>query len=72
MDLKWRLMRKDGTGYASFKNTVVPSAGKTGTAEVFQNGESRVNSTYIGYAPLKILNYHSLLFILTSLYHHLG
>ena len=53
MDLKWRLMRKDGTGYASFKNTVVPSAGKTGTAEVFQNGESRVNSTYISYAPIK-------------------
>lgn len=40
-----------GTGYQSFHNTVVPSAGKTGTAEVFQNGEPRVNSTYIGYAP---------------------
>ena len=26
--------------------------GKTGTAEVFQDGESRVNSTYIGYAPI--------------------
>ena len=25
---------------------------KTGTAEVFQDGESRVNSTYIGYAPI--------------------
>ncbi|WP_226386323.1 peptidoglycan D,D-transpeptidase FtsI family protein [Staphylococcus sp. Marseille-Q1834] len=43
----------DGTGYASFHKTEVPSAGKTGTAEVFQNGESRVNSTYIGYAPIK-------------------
>ncbi|HHW9402882.1 TPA: peptidoglycan D,D-transpeptidase FtsI family protein [Staphylococcus aureus] len=42
---------KDGTGYVSFKDTVVPTAGKTGTAEVFQNGEPRVNSTYIGYAP---------------------
>ncbi len=27
---------KDGTGYVSFKDTVVPTAGKTGTAEVFQ------------------------------------
>ena len=43
---------KDGTGYVSFKDTVVPTAGKTGTAEVFQNGEPRVNSTYIGYAPI--------------------
>lgn len=42
-----------GTGYQSFHNTVVPSAGKTGTAEVFQDGEPRVNSTYIGYAPQK-------------------
>ncbi|MCI2951650.1 peptidoglycan D,D-transpeptidase FtsI family protein [Staphylococcus capitis] len=50
---KMAFNEKDGTGYASFKNTVVPSAGKTGTAEVFQNGESRVNSTYIGYAPIK-------------------
>lgn len=45
--------RVEGTGYASFNNTVVRSAGKTGTAEVFQDGESRVNSTYIGYAPEK-------------------
>ncbi|QKQ05509.1 penicillin-binding protein 2 [Staphylococcus saprophyticus] len=44
---------KDGTGYQSFKDTEVPSAGKTGTAEVFQDGEPRVNSTYIGYAPIK-------------------
>lgn len=43
----------DGTGYVSFRNTVVPSAGKTGTAEVFQDGQPRVNSTYIGYAPIK-------------------
>lgn len=43
---------KDGTGYSSFHKTKVPSAGKTGTAEVFQDGESRVNSTYIGYAPI--------------------
>lgn len=42
---------KDGTGYQSFHNTKVPSAGKTGTAEVFQDGKPRVNSTYIGYAP---------------------
>ncbi|MGT2597137.1 penicillin-binding transpeptidase domain-containing protein [Staphylococcus aureus] len=42
---------KDGTGYVSFKSTVVPTAGKTGTAEVFQNGEPRVNY-YIGYAPI--------------------
>lgn len=41
----------EGTGYTSFKDTKVRAAGKTGTAEVFQNGESRVNSTYIGYAP---------------------
>lgn len=27
--------------------------GKTGTAEVYQNGQPRVNSTYIGYAPVK-------------------
>ena len=50
---KMAFNEKDGTGYASFRNTVVPSAGKTGTAEVFQNGEPRVNSTYIGYAPIK-------------------
>lgn len=41
-----------GTGYKSFANTVVKSAGKTGTAEVYQDGKSRVNSTYIGYAPM--------------------
>ncbi|WP_436859892.1 peptidoglycan D,D-transpeptidase FtsI family protein [Staphylococcus caeli] len=44
---------KDGTGYQSFNDTEVPSAGKTGTAEVFQDGKPRVNSTYIGYAPIK-------------------
>lgn len=41
----------EGTGYNSFHNTTVKSAGKTGTAEVFQNVEPRVNATYIGYAP---------------------
>ncbi|WP_049425173.1 peptidoglycan D,D-transpeptidase FtsI family protein, partial [Staphylococcus warneri] len=50
---KMTFNEKDGTGYASFKDTVVPSAGKTGTAEVFQDGEPRVNSTYVGYAPIK-------------------
>lgn len=50
---KMAFNEKDGTGYASFKDTVVPSAGKTGTAEVFQDGEPRVNSTYISYAPIK-------------------
>ncbi len=49
---KMAFNEKQGTGYASFRNTVVPSAGKTGTAEVFQDGEPRVNSTYIGYAPV--------------------
>ncbi|BAH17906.1 Penicillin-binding protein H [Macrococcoides caseolyticum] len=43
----------EGTGYASFNNTAVKAAGKTGTAEVTQDGEARVNSTYIGYAPVK-------------------
>ncbi|MGV3128494.1 peptidoglycan D,D-transpeptidase FtsI family protein [Staphylococcus simulans] len=43
--------KEPGTGYQSFHNTVVPSAGKTGTAEVFQDGKPRVNSTYVGYAP---------------------
>ncbi|UXR72954.1 penicillin-binding protein 2 [Staphylococcus sp. IVB6238] len=43
--------KPQGTGYNSFKDTVVRSAGKTGTAEVFQDGQPRVNSTYIGYAP---------------------
>lgn len=43
--------KEKGTGYASFSNTKVRSAGKTGTAEVFQDGEPRVNSTYVGYAP---------------------
>ena len=43
----------DGTGYRSFNKTKVPSAGKTGTAEVFQDGKPRVNSTYVGYAPIK-------------------
>lgn len=42
----------EGTGYNSFHDTIVKSAGKTGTAEVFQNGEPRVNATYIGYAPM--------------------
>ncbi|TDM04739.1 peptidoglycan D,D-transpeptidase FtsI family protein [Macrococcus carouselicus] len=41
----------EGTGYNSFHDTVVKSAGKTGTAEVFQKGQPRVNATYIGYAP---------------------
>ncbi|MGW9856087.1 penicillin-binding protein 3 [Staphylococcus hominis] len=50
---KMAFNEKDGTGYASFHKTVVPSAGKTGTAEVYQNGQPRVNSTYIGYAPIK-------------------
>ena len=40
-----------GTGYQSFSKTKVRSAGKTGTAEVFQDGQPRVNSTYVGYAP---------------------
>ena len=51
--VKMAFNEKDGTGYASFHKTVVPSAGKTGTAEVYQNGQPRVNSTYIGYAPVK-------------------
>lgn len=42
----------EGTGYNSFHDTIVKSAGKTGTAEVFQNGQPRVNATYIGYAPM--------------------
>ena len=41
----------EGTGYQSFNNTKVRSAGKTGTAEVFLDGKPQVNSTYIGYAP---------------------
>ncbi|MCG7338612.1 penicillin-binding protein 2 [Staphylococcus sp. ACRSN] len=45
--------KQEGTGYQSFKDTDVPSAGKTGTAEVFQDGKPKVNSTYIGYAPAK-------------------
>ncbi|EKH2218733.1 penicillin-binding protein 2 [Staphylococcus pseudintermedius] len=44
--------KPQGTGYASFNKTKVRAAGKTGTAEVFQDGEPRVNSTYIGYAPV--------------------
>lgn len=40
-----------GTGYKSFHDTKVKSAGKTGTAEVFQDGEPRVNAIYVGYAP---------------------
>ena len=47
-----KFREKDGTGYASFHKTVVPSAGKTGTAEVYQNGQPRLTK-YIGYAPLK-------------------
>lgn len=45
--------RIEGTGYSSFNKTKVKSAGKTGTAEVIQDGKPRVNSTYIGYAPEK-------------------
>lgn len=44
--------KPQGIGYASFNKTKVRAAGKTGTAEVFQDGEPRVNSTYIGYAPV--------------------
>ncbi|HLR19716.1 MAG TPA: penicillin-binding protein 2 [Staphylococcus sp.] len=44
---------EEGTGYESFNDTDVPSAGKTGTAEVFQDGEPKVNSTYVGYAPIE-------------------
>ncbi|MDT3993993.1 penicillin-binding transpeptidase domain-containing protein, partial [Mammaliicoccus fleurettii] len=43
----------EGTGYSSFNDTVVRSAGKTGTAEVFKDGKPKVNSTYVGYAPAK-------------------
>lgn len=45
--------KPEGTGYSSFNKTVVRSAGKTGTAEVFKDGKPKVNSTYIGYAPAK-------------------
>ncbi|WP_434795885.1 peptidoglycan D,D-transpeptidase FtsI family protein [Staphylococcus equorum] len=44
---------EEGTGYESFNDTEVPSAGKTGTAEVFQDGDPKVNATYIGYAPIE-------------------
>ncbi|WP_239769668.1 penicillin-binding protein 2 [Mammaliicoccus sp. P-M57] len=44
---------EEGTGYSSFNDTVVRSAGKTGTAEVFKDGKPKVNSTYVGYAPTK-------------------
>ncbi|KRG10277.1 peptidoglycan D,D-transpeptidase FtsI family protein [Staphylococcus sp. NAM3COL9] len=50
---KMAFNKEEGTGYASFKDTVVPSAGKTGTAEVFQDGKPKVNATYVGYAPIK-------------------
>jgi len=50
---KMAFNEKEGTGYQSFNDTVVPSAGKTGTAEVFQDGEPKVNSTYVGYAPIE-------------------
>ncbi|WP_432724519.1 peptidoglycan D,D-transpeptidase FtsI family protein [Staphylococcus equorum] len=43
----------EGTGYESFNDTEVPSAGKTGTAEVFQDGDPKVNATYVGYAPIE-------------------
>ncbi|MDN8910367.1 penicillin-binding protein 2, partial [Staphylococcus aureus] len=33
--LKMAFNEKDGTGYVSFKDTLVPTAGKTSTAEVF-------------------------------------
>ncbi|OEK60678.1 peptidoglycan D,D-transpeptidase FtsI family protein [Staphylococcus equorum] len=44
---------EEGTGYESFNDTEVPSAGKTGTAEVFQDGDPKVNATYVGYAPIE-------------------
>src|SRR5699024_3500838 len=50
---KMAFNEKEGTGYQSFNDTTVPSAGKTGTAEVFQDGEPRDNSTYVGYAPIE-------------------
>ncbi len=40
---------KDGTAYTAFKGSKVISAGKTGTAEVFKEGEP--HSWFAGYAP---------------------
>ena len=49
-DLKWHSMKKmeQAIQVSTNKSTFCR---KTGT-EVFQDGESRVNSTYIGYAPI--------------------
>ena len=57
---------------SKFQNTDVPSAGKTGTAEVFQDGKPRVNSTYIDMHQLITLNLHFLSSIQINLYQSLG
>ncbi|KMR65701.1 hypothetical protein EY01_15045, partial [Staphylococcus aureus] len=43
-----------GTGYFSFKDSVMSIAGNTSASVVFQIEEPRFNSTYIGYAPIDV------------------
>lgn len=50
-DLKWHSMKRWNRLF-KFPQNKSTFCRKTGTAEVFQDGESRVNSTYIGYAPI--------------------
>ena len=54
---KMAFNEKQGTGYASFRNTVVPSAGKTGTAEVFKMENLELIQHISVMHPSIILNY---------------
>ena len=54
---KMAFNEKQGTGYASFRNTVVPSAGKTGTAEVFKTENLELTQHISVMHPSMILNY---------------
>ena len=69
---KMAFNEKDGTGYASFKILWFLRQVKQ-VQQRYSKTENLELTQHILVMPLlKILNYHSLLFILTSLYHHLG
>ena len=40
-----------GTAAGSFMNAPYQAAGKTGTAQIYMNGQAQYNSVFIGYAP---------------------
>lgn len=72
MDLKWRLMRK--TVLVTLVSKILWFLRQVKQVQQrYSKTENLELTQHILVMPLlKILNYHSLLFILTSLYHHLG